>query len=215
MLINLLVDVNATHIAVVFDSGKKTFRNEIYDKYKANRPPVPQELIPQFPLIREVAKALNLCVLEKEGYEADDIIATIALQGKKEGYEVLIVSSDKDLAQLVDENIFIYDAMKQIKVGIEEVKEKWGIENPKQLLDVLSLMGDSADNVPGVPSIGPKTASELINQFGSVENLIENLDYIKQEKRRNAIKDNLDNLILSKKLITLFTDVDIIKTKDE
>ena len=215
MLINLLVEVNATHIAVVFDSGKKTFRNDIYDKYKANRPPVPQELIPQFPLIRDVAKALNLCVLEKEGFEADDIIATIALKAVKEGYEVLIVSSDKDLAQVVDENIFIYDAMKQVKVGVEEVKEKWGVENPKQLLDVLSLMGDSADNVPGVPSIGPKTASELINQFGSIENLIENLDKIKQEKRRNAIKDNLDDLLLSKRLITLFTDVSIINSMDE
>lgn len=215
MLINLLVEVNATHIAVVFDSGKKTFRNEIYNEYKANRPPVPQELIPQFPLIREVAKALNLCVLEKEGFEADDIIATIALRGEKEGYEVLIVSSDKDLAQLVNENIFIYDAMKQVKIGVEEVNEKWGIDNPKKLLDVLSLMGDSADNVPGVPSIGPKTASELINQFGSVENLIENLDEVKQDKRRNAIKDNLTDLLLSKKLITLFTEVNIIKSMDE
>lgn len=214
MLINLLVDLNATHIGVVFDSGKKTFRHAIYDKYKANRPPVPETLIPQFPLIREVAKSLNLCVLEKEGYEADDIIATLARQGEREGYEVLVVSSDKDLTQLVSDKIFIFDALKQIKLGITEVNEKWNVKRPEQVLDILSLMGDASDNVPGVPSIGAKTATDLINEFDNIDNLINNLDKVKSEKRRNALIENLDKLKLSKLLITLDENVPLEETLD-
>lgn len=214
MLMNLLANINATHIAIVFDSGKKTFRHEIFPQYKANRPPVPEDLIPQFTMIRDAANALNIKTLEKVGYEADDIIATLATKAEKEDFEVLIVSSDKDLMQLVDDNIFMYDAMKEKKIHIEDVIEKWGVE-PSKLLDVLSLIGDTADNVSGVQGIGPKTAVELINEYGSVENLIENVQNIKQEKRKNTIINHLDDLKLSKRLITLEKNVDLEEKLDD
>lgn len=208
MLINLIVDLKSTHIAVVFDTGGKTFRHDIFEGYKANRPPVPEEMIPQFPIIREVVDVLNIKSIEKSGYEADDIIATLSKQAKKDGYEVWIVSGDKDLMQLVDDNVFMYETKDNKIIGIKEVEEKWGVK-PDKLLDVLSLMGDKADNVSGVPSIGEKTAIELINEFGSVENIIENVDNIKQEKRKKAIKENIDKLKLSKQLITLCDSVDL------
>ncbi len=208
MLINLIVDLKSTHIAVVFDTGGKTFRHDIFEGYKANRPPVPEEMIPQFPIIREVVDVLNIKSIEKSGYEADDIIATLSKQAKKNGYEVWIVSGDKDLMQLVDDNVFMYETKDNKIIGIKEVEEKWGVK-PDKLLDVLSLMGDKADNVSGVPSIGEKTAIELINEFGSVENIIENVDNIKQEKRKKAIKENIDKLKLSKQLITLCDSVDL------
>ena len=201
MLMNLIIELKSTHIAVVFDTGKKTFRHEIFPEYKANRPPVPEDMIPQFPLIREVVDVLNIKTIEKEGYEADDVIATLSKQAEKEGYEVWIISGDKDLMQLVNENVFLYETKEAKKIGIEEVKEKWGVE-PNKLLDVLSLMGDNADNISGVPSIGEKTAIDLINTFGSIDNLIKNIDNIKQEKRRKAISENIDKLLLSKQLIT-------------
>lgn len=208
MLINLIVDLKSTHIAVVFDTGGKTFRHNIFEGYKANRPPVPEEMIPQFPIIREVVDVLNIKSIEKSGYEADDIIATLSKQAKKDGYEVWIVSGDKDLMQLVDDNVFMYETKDNKIIGIKEVEEKWGVK-PDKLLDVLSLMGDKADNVSGVPSIGEKTAIELISEFGSVENIIENVDNIKQEKRKKAIKENIDKLKLSKQLITLCDSVDL------
>ena len=214
MLMNLLANINATHIAIVFDSGKKTFRHEIFPQYKANRPPVPEDLIPQFTMIRDAANALNIKTLEKVGYEADDIIATLATKAEKEDFEILIVSSDKDLMQLVNNNIFMYDAMKEKKIYTEDVFEKWGVE-PSRLLDVLSLIGDTADNVSGVQGIGPKTAVELINEYGSVENLIENVQNIKQEKRKNTIINHLDDLKLSKRLITLEKNVDLEEKLDD
>ena len=176
MLIRLLASLDVSHISVVFDSGSKTFRNEIYSGYKANRPPCPPELIPQFPLIREVAESLNIHILEKVGYEADDLIATIAKNVDKNEFDVVIVSSDKDLMQLVDDHILMFDAMKNKIIGAKEVVEKFMVM-PDKVLDVLSLMGDSSDNVPGVRGIGPKTAAELINHYGSLENLLENLHY--------------------------------------
>ena len=214
MLINLIIDLRSTHIAVVFDTGKKTFRHKIFEGYKANRPPVPEDMIPQFPIIREVVDVLNIKTVEKEGYEADDVIATLTKKAESEGYEVWIVSGDKDLMQLVDENVFLYDTKEAKKIGVADVQKKWGV-SPKQLLDVLSLMGDQADNVPGVPSIGEKTAVELINTFGSIDNMLENIDSIKQERRKNAIKDNLDKLQLSKQLITLCSDVDLDLSIDD
>lgn len=208
MLINLITDLKCTHIAVIFDTGGKTFRHDIFGDYKANRPPVPEEMIPQFPIIREVVDVLNIKSVEKDGYEADDIIATLSKQAEKEGYEVWIISGDKDLMQLVDDNIFMYESKENKIIGAKEVKEKWGVD-PDKLLGVLSLMGDRADNVPGVPSIGEKTAIELINEFGNVENIIENVDSIKQERRKKAIKENIDKLKLSKQLITLCDNVDL------
>ena len=214
MLIKLLANLHASHIAMVFDSGSKTFRNEIYSDYKANRPPCPEELIPQFPLVREAAEALNLPILEKVGFEADDLIATVAKQAAAKGFEVVIVSSDKDLMQLVDENISMFDAMKNRVISEKEVEEKFFVK-PNQVLDILSLMGDSSDNVPGVRGIGPKTAAELINKYQTLENLLENLDEIKQDKRRQMLKDGVENAKLSKKLIALCETVPVSDNLDD
>ncbi len=208
MLIKLLASLHVSHVAVVFDSGSKTFRNDIYPAYKANRPPCPEDLIPQFPLVREAAESLNLAILEKIGFEADDIIATLAKQYSKKDYDVLIVSSDKDLMQLVDDKVSMYDAMKNKMIGANEVKEKFAVM-PDKVLDILSLMGDSSDNVPGVRGIGPKTAAELIDKYGTLENIFENLDDIKQEKRRQMLKDGVENAKLSKILIALKEDVEL------
>ncbi len=214
MLIKLLAGLNVTHAAVVFDSGSKTFRNDIYPAYKANRPTCPEELIPQFSIVRESAESLNLSILEKIGFEADDIIATIAKKAEAEGYEVLIVSSDKDLMQLVGENIHMYDSMKNRMIGIEQVIEKFEV-GPKKVLDMLSLIGDASDNIPGVKGIGPKTAAELIKQFGSLENIFENLDQVKQEKRRQLLIEGAEKAKLSKILAALKEDVELGINLDE
>lgn len=208
MLIKLIAGLDVSHIAVVFDSGSKTFRNEIYPEYKANRPPCPPDLKPQFPIVRACAEALNLAVLEKVGFEADDIIATIAKKSEAAGYEVVIVSSDKDLMQLVSEHVLMFDAMKNKLVGQKEVIEKFSVE-PKKVLEILSLIGDASDNIPGVRGIGPKTAAELINEFGNIENLFNNLDSIKQERRRQLLIDGQKDAILSKKLATLDENVEL------
>ncbi|MDB2550858.1 DNA polymerase I, partial [Rickettsiales bacterium] len=202
MMLRLLASLDFTHIVAIFDSGSKTFRNEIYNDYKANRPECPEDLKPQFPIIRQVAESLNLATLEKENYEADDLIATIAKEVDPNEYEVLIISPDKDLMQLVSDNVKMYDASKDKMIDCDVVKEKFGVE-PEQVLDILALMGDSADNIPGVKGIGPKTASELINQFGSLENLYQNLDQIKQKKRKEYLQNDKDNAYLSKKLARL------------
>jgi len=214
MLIKLLAQLNVTHAAVVFDSGSKTFRNDIFPAYKANRPPCPEDLKPQFAIVREAAESLNLSILEKVGFEADDIIATIAKKSAAEGYEVLIVSSDKDLMQLVGDGVSMYDAMKNKIINRAEVKEKFLVE-PEQVLDVLALMGDSSDNIPGVRGIGPKTAAELIIQFGDLENIFENLAEIKQEKRRQLLTDGVENARLSKVLADLKYDVELNTTLEE
>ncbi len=208
MLIKLLASLNVSHLGVVFDAGSKTFRNEIYPDYKANRPPCPEELIPQFPIVREAAKALNLCVLEQVGVEADDIIATLAKRYSKNDYQVLIVSSDKDLMQLVDDNVLMYDAMKNRFITEKEVEEKFMVK-PNQVLDLLSLIGDSSDNVPGVKGIGVKTAAELINEFKTLDKIFENLDKIPQKKRKEYLENGRELAKLSKELITLKEDVEI------
>ena len=214
MIIRLLASLDFSHISVIFDSGSKTFRNDIYKDYKANRPSCPEDLIPQFPLIREATEALHLNVMEKVGYEADDLIATISKNMADKGFEVVIVSSDKDLMQLVGGNITMFDAMKNKSIGIEQVKEKFCVP-PNKVLDVLSLIGDSSDNVPGVRNIGPKTAAELINKYGNLENLLNNIDDIKQNKRREYLENGVENAKLSKKLISLCDNVPIdIDVKD-
>ncbi|MCH2038805.1 MAG: DNA polymerase, partial [Rickettsiales bacterium] len=202
MLIKTLDDIDANHIAVILDAGSKTFRNDIYSDYKANRPPAPEDLIPQFPLVKEAAEALNLAVVDKVGFEADDLIATYAKLAKEQNYKVTIISSDKDLMQLVDDDVLMYDAMKNKRIDSEAVKEKFGVE-PKKVLDVLSLMGDSSDNVPGVAGIGPKTAATLINEYGTLEHLLDNANLIKQNKRRETLIEQKDLALLSKQLITL------------
>lgn len=208
MLIKLLAGLDVSHLAIAFDSGSKSFRNEIYPQYKANRPECPEDLKPQFPIIRQSAEALNLEILEKTGFEADDLIATMAKKAKAMGYEVLIVSSDKDLMQLVDDKISMYDAMKNKLIKSQQVEEKFFVK-PNQVLDMLALIGDSSDNIPGIRGIGPKTAAELLNKFGDLENIFSNLDQITQKKRNEALTNGIESARLSKILATLKEDVEI------
>ena len=203
-----------THLAVIFDSARKNFRNDIYKEYKANRHDTPEDLIPQFDYIRKAVEAFNIPSIELLNYEADDLIATYKEQASKKGIKVTIISSDKDLMQLVDDNTFMFDSMKDRFIGKEEVKEKFGVY-PDKVIDVQSLAGDSADNIPGVPGIGIKTAAELINEYGSLENLLDNAASIKQPKRRQSLLDNKDKAFMSKQLVTLKRDVPIKNTLDE
>tara|TARA_B100000700_G_scaffold330937_1_gene460135 strand:+ start:1587 stop:4346 length:2760 start_codon:yes stop_codon:yes gene_type:complete len=208
MLLKLSEDMEGENILVVFDAARTTFRNTIYKEYKANRSEPPEELVPQFDLIKEATTAIGLKSLEVENYEADDIIATYAKIAKKENIETLIISSDKDLMQLIQDGVSLHDPMKNIKIGPEAVLEKFGV-TPDKVIDVQALAGDSSDNVPGVPGIGVKTASQLINEFGSLENLLDNASSIKQEKRRESLLNNAELARISKKLVSLFSDVPI------
>ncbi len=202
MLEDLKGDDTPTHVAIIFDKSSKTFRNDIYDKYKAQRPEPPEDLRPQFGLIRDATRAFNLPCIEFEGYEADDIIATYARQAAAEGAEVTIVSSDKDLMQLIDDNISMADLMKGKAIGRDEVFEKFGV-GPDRVIDVQALAGDSVDNVPGAPGIGIKTAALLINEFGDLETLLARAEEVPQPKRRQALIDNADLIRISKRLVTL------------
>ena len=206
MLMKLISETNADHIAVIFDSGRATFRNEIYSDYKAQRPPPPEELIPQFGLIREATRAFNMPVVEMPGYEADDLIATYARLAKAAGADVTIVSSDKDLMQLVNNSVTMFDPIKNKPIGAAEVEEKFGV-GPDKVVEVQALAGDSTDNVPGVPGIGVKTAAELIKTYGDVEGLLARAAEIKQPKRREAIIQNAEKARISRKLVLLKNDV--------
>ncbi len=201
-------DNKPTHFAVIFDSAKKNFRNEIYSEYKANRSEAPEDLIPQFEYIRKSVKAFNLPSIELINYEADDLIATYAKKIIKAGAKVTVISSDKDLMQLVSNNIRLYDPMKSKVLGEKEVLEKFGVK-PNQVIDVQALAGDSSDNVPGVPGIGIKTASELINKYKTLDVLLKRADEIPQNKRRETLLENKDKAILSKQLVTLKDDVPV------
>ena len=203
-----------THLVVVFDSARKNFRNDIYKDYKANRENTPEDLIPQFDLIRKAVEAFNIPSIEMLNYEADDLIATFKEQASKKKIKVTIVSSDKDLMQLVDENTFMFDSMKDKFIDKEQVKEKFGVY-PDKVIDIQSLAGDSSDNVPGVPGIGIKTAAELINEYGNLDNLLKNASNIKQPKRRQTLLDNKENALISKKLVTLKKDVPIKYSIDD
>ena len=218
MLFKLLEEVRSddsknkpTHFAVIFDSARKNFRNEIYKDYKANRSEAPDDLAPQFEYIRKAVKAFNLPSIEQINYEADDLIATYAKQIISLGAKVTIISSDKDLMQLVSNKIRLFDPMKSKVIGEKEVTEKFGVK-PNQVIDVQSLAGDSSDNIPGVPGIGIKTASELINKFKTLENLLKKAGEIPQKKRKETLINNKDLALISKKLVTLKDDVPI-KTK--
>jgi DNA polymerase I len=188
---NTDVGVTPTHLAVIFDYSSTTFRKEIYPLYKANRSAPPEDLIPQFGLIRHATRAFNLPCIETEGFEADDIIATYARKAEAVGADVTIVSSDKDLMQLVTANVHMYDAMKDKQIGIPDVIEKWGVP-PEKMIDLQALTGDSTDNVPGVPGIGPKTAAQLLEEFGDLETLLARAGEIKQAKRRENIVANVE-----------------------
>jgi len=195
-----------THVVAVFDHKGKTFRSDIYPEYKANRPPAPEDLVPQFPIIRDATKAFNLACVEVEGYEADDIIATLAVHARDAGARVTVISSDKDLMQVVGGGVEMFDAMKNRRIGIEQVEEKFGV-GPDRVIDVQSLAGDSVDNIPGAPGIGVKTAALLINEYGDLDTLLERAGEIKQPKRRETLIKNADQIRVSRKLVTLATDV--------
>ena len=206
MLWKLLRDMKPeerpTHLAVVFDKSEKTFRNEMYSEYKANRTEPPDDLRPQFAFIREAVHAFDLPCLEQIGFEADDLIATYVRLACEAGASATIVSSDKDLMQLVNDCVVMYDTMKDRRIGVPEVVEKFGVP-PEKVIEVQSLIGDSTDNVPGVPGIGVKTAAQLIGEYGDLETLLARATEIKQEKRRQALIDNADRARLSKRLVTL------------
>jgi DNA polymerase-1 len=204
----------ATHVAVVFDKGSHTFRNDLYEAYKANREEMPEDLRPQIPLTREATRAFNIACLEEEGYEADDIIATLATQARDAGGRVTIISSDKDLMQLVGGGIEMFDAMKNKRIGVEEVEEKFGVK-PEKVVDIQALAGDSVDNVPGAPGIGVKTAALLINEYGDLETLLARAGEIKQEKRRQTLIDNAEQVRLSKKLVALDCNTPMEATLDD
>ncbi|WP_439544495.1 DNA polymerase I [Hyphomicrobium sp.] len=212
MLWKLLVETKAseapTHLAVIFDASEKTFRNEIYQAYKAHRPPAPEELVPQFPLIREAVRAFNVACLEQLGYEADDLIATYAKHVVDAGGSVTIVSSDKDLMQLVRPGVVMFDGMKNKKIGPDEVFEKFGVK-PEKVVDVQALAGDSTDNVPGVPGIGVKTAAELITEYGDLDSLLAAAGSIKQPKRREKLIEFAEQARISRDLVRLMENVPV------
>ncbi|MBO9506764.1 DNA polymerase I [Thalassospira sp. A3_1] len=213
MLMKLRENTKPDHMAVIFDTKGKSFRNDFYPEYKAHRPPPPEELVPQFGLIRDATRAFNLPSIELEGYEADDLIATYARQAEAEGSDVIIVSSDKDLMQLVTDRVQMFDAMKNRTIGAPEVLEKFGVP-PDKVIDIQALAGDSVDNVPGVPGIGIKTAAQLIDEYGDLDGLLERAGEIKQPKRREKLIENAELARISRDLVTLKTDVPVVEKLD-
>ena len=208
MLMKLIDDTDADHIAVIFDSARKTFRNDIYPEYKANRDAPPEDLIPQFELVREATRALNVACVDMPGFEADDLIATYATQAREMGAEVTVVSSDKDLMQLVEDKVMMFDAMKNKEIRHAQVMEKFGV-GPDRVIEVQALAGDSSDNVPGVPGIGIKTAALLVNEYGDLDGVLDHAEDVKQPKRRQNLIDHADEARLSKVLVTLKRDVPV------
>ncbi|MBC7905766.1 MAG: DNA polymerase I, partial [Rhodospirillaceae bacterium] len=211
MLLKLLNETDADHVAVIFDAARKTFRSDIYPQYKAHRPPPPEELVPQFPLIRVATRAFNMPCIELEGYEADDLIATYATQAVAAGARVTIVSSDKDLMQLVGDGVEMLDPLKNKIIATAEVIEKFGVP-PNKVIDVQALCGDATDNVPGVPGIGIKTAAQLIEEYGDLDTLLARAGEIKQPKRRETLVNNADIARISRELVTLKRDVPVVET---
>jgi DNA polymerase-1 len=218
MLMKLMDDLldqkESELIAVIFDAGRKTFRNDIYPEYKANRDDTPENLIPQFELIRDATRAFNVASVQMKGYEADDLIATYARMGQAQGLKVTVVSADKDLMQLVDDGIEMLDPMKQRLIGPDQVVEKFGVL-PEKVIDVQALAGDPSDNVPGVPGIGIKTAAQLIEEYGDLETLLARAEEIKQPKRRQNLIEFADLARISKQLVTLKSDVPVEMSLDD
>ena len=201
MFLKLTTKIPCDYCLVLFDAKRQNFRNQIFADYKGTRKETPEELIPQFPIIREAVDVLNINHMEMEGYEADDLIATYASKALAKGLEVVIVSGDKDLMQLIRPNVEFYDPMKDKFFTPEDVKEKFGVY-PDKVVDVQALSGDSIDNIPGVAGIGPKTAAQLVEEYGSLEGILEHAHEIKQEKRRQTLLDNAENARISLKLVT-------------
>jgi len=212
ILLKLLKQYRPEYVTVALDAGRKTFRNEMLADYKGNRPEAPPELIPQFPYFRKVLDALNVPLLELPGYEADDIIATLCGTMSGKGCDVIVVSSDKDLMQLVTDGIKLLDSAKDRWIGADQVKEKFGVA-PEQIIEVMGLMGDAVDNIPGVKGIGEKTAIALIQQFHTLENLYDHLDQVEQSKLRGAarirkvLEEGKEAAFLSRRLATVKNDV--------
>lgn len=214
MLWKILRETDADYLAVIFDTSRKTFRSDIYAEYKANRPEAPEELVPQFPLIRDATRAFNLPSIELAGFEADDLIASYTRAARAAGAKVTIVSSDKDLMQLVEnEDVVMYDFFKNREVGPAEVQERFGV-GPDKVIDVQALAGDSSDNVPGVPGIGVKTAAQLIGEYGDLDSLLENAEQIKQPKRRQNLIEFAEQARISRELVTLKQDAPLPEPLD-
>ncbi len=217
MLWKLVDQLNAedgpTHMAVVLDKSSQSFRNDLYDQYKANRPPPPEDLVPQFPMIRDATHAFSLPCIDEEGFEADDLIASYAKAALAEGWKVTIVSSDKDLMQLIEPGLDLYDTMGDRRLGKDHVEEKFGVE-PEKLGEVLGLMGDSVDNIPGVPGIGPKTAAKLITEYGTVDAVLNAAPDMKPSKMRENLIEHADNARLSRILVTLKEDCELPQPLD-
>ncbi|MEM8980558.1 MAG: DNA polymerase I [Pseudomonadota bacterium] len=205
---------DVTHVAVIFDKGSHTFRNDIYDQYKANREAMPEDLRPQIPLTRRATEAFNIACKELAGFEADDIIATLAVKAREAGGRCTIISSDKDLMQLVGGGVEMFDAMKNTRIDTEGVEAKFGV-GPERVVDVQALAGDSVDNVPGAPGIGIKTAALLINEYGTLEELLERADEIKQPKRRQSLVENAEQIRMSKRLVQLDCETPLDFTIDD
>src|SRR6056297_3444598 len=203
-----------THVAVIFDKGSHTFRNDLYPEYKANREEMPEELRPQIPLTRDATRAFNIACHEIEGFEAVDIIATLSCQARDAGGRVTIISSDKDLMQLVGGGVEMLDAMKNRRIDTEAVEEKFGVA-PDRVVDVQDLAGDSVDNIPGAPGIGIKTAALLINEFGSLESLLDRAEEITQPKRRETLIAKREQIELSRQLVQLDCDTPLDFTLDD
>ena len=211
-LVQVLESEKPDYIGVAFDVSRKTFRTEMYEAYKANREEMPEDLRKSVPYIRGIIRAFNIPILEMEGYEADDIIGTLAKRAEQQGFQTYMMTPDKDYAQLVSDNIFIYKPGKSGDDAevwdIEKVKENFGIDKPEQVIDILGLMGDTADNIPGCPGIGPKNAQKLIAEYGSIEGLYEHIDEIKGKQKENLVNFE-EQVRLSKKLAVIMKEIPI------
>ena len=217
-LLEVIQKQKPSHIAIAFDTSAPTFRHKEYKEYKANRDETPEDIKAGVPIVKDIIRAFNIPILELDGYEADDIIGTVAKKAAREGYEVFMMTPDKDFGQLVEDHIFLYKPAfmgNAVDVqGVPEVCNKWDIENVDQVVDMLGLMGDSVDNIPGIPGIGPKTAAKLLKQFGSVEELVKNTDQLKGKQKEN-VENFADQGLLSKRLARINIDVPVSFSFDD
>lgn len=208
MFKKIVVEEKPDAVAIALDSKEKTFRHEVYAEYKANRQAMPEELSVQLPYIEKVIKAFHIPILKEKGLEADDLLGYAAQKGVAEGYDVVLVSGDKDLMQLVGEGITLFDPLKEKYIDSEGVKEKFGVE-PGRVVEMLGLMGDQSDNIPGVPGVGPKTALKLLEEYGDIEGVIANAEKISKPKLKQSIIENVEKARLSRELATIKTDLDV------